>query len=401
MSRPLARRLATLVAAPWPDAAAPLAAASAPPPSWCVDPAVFAAEARLLFPRWWHPVAPAADMTPSPAAVGARVAGEPLLVTSGEGGRLACFENSCPHQGHVLAPLDGVGRPLASPLLTCGYHGWQFRADDGRLAAAKGVGGVEGFAAREHGLRPGGAAAAWGPVVFASLDATEGGAPPPVSPPASAALAAAGVPTTAAAAARYAVVAARRTFSVRANWKVVVANYLDGGYHVPVAHPALAAGLDMGGYARTLLGGGSSLQTVPPAAGAPARLTGGSPRAGSPPAPTPAAYAYLFPFLCVNVYGGGAWLDLNFVQPRAVDATDVHYVWLRDAAAPPPADIDADVAASVRVQEEDTALCEAVQAGLGARGARGGRYAPRYEGPLHAFHRAVADAYREAGMVEG
>ena len=144
----------------------------------------------------------------------------------------------------------------------------------------------------------------------------------------------------------------------------------------------------MDAYTRTPLGGGSSLQTVPPAPGAPGRLA----------SDLPAAYAYLFPFLFVNAYGGG-WLDLNFVQPRSVDETDVAYVWLRDATAPPPANVDADIEASVTVQDEDTALCESVQAGLAARGGRGGRYAPRFEGPLHAFHRAVERAYREAGMI--
>jgi choline monooxygenase len=40
-----------------------------------------------------------------------------------------------------------------------------------------------------------------------------------------------------------------RTYSgIQCNWKVFCDNYLDGGYHVPVAHPALAGGIDMGGY---------------------------------------------------------------------------------------------------------------------------------------------------------
>lgn len=221
------------VAPPWPDAALPLAAAAAPPPAWCVDGAVFQAEAAALFPRWWHPVAPAADLVVGggAAAVGARVAGQPLLVTTGGGGagRLACFENACPHQGSLLAPLNGQGCPLPDATLTCKYHGWRFRAD-GRLAAAPGVGGIESFQAKAWGLRPGGTAASWGAVVFAALGQGGDGSDdlaPPVSPSASAALAAAGIPTTPDAAARYAVVA-RRTFTVRANWKVVVANYCDG-----------------------------------------------------------------------------------------------------------------------------------------------------------------------------
>jgi Ring hydroxylating alpha subunit (catalytic domain) len=40
-----------------------------------------------------------------------------------------------------------------------------------------------------------------------------------------------------------------RTYAgIRCNWKVYCDNYLDGGYHVPIAHRELAAGLDVGGY---------------------------------------------------------------------------------------------------------------------------------------------------------
>ena len=44
---------------------------------------------------------------------------------------------------------------------------------------------------------------------------------------------------------------ARREFSVACNWKVFCDNYLDGGYHVPFAHPALAEGVDMRTYRTT------------------------------------------------------------------------------------------------------------------------------------------------------
>ena len=56
---------------------------------------------------------------------------------------------------------------------------------------------------------------------------------------------------------------ARRTYSLRCNWKVFADNYLDGGYHVPFAHPTLVAdGVDMKKYETTIHGEYVSIQTV-------------------------------------------------------------------------------------------------------------------------------------------
>jgi len=55
----------------------------------------------------------------------------------------------------------------------------------------------------------------------------------------------------------------RRTYSLNCNWKVFADNYLDGGYHVPFAHPALVAdGVDMKKYETTIHGEYVSIQTV-------------------------------------------------------------------------------------------------------------------------------------------
>jgi len=55
----------------------------------------------------------------------------------------------------------------------------------------------------------------------------------------------------------------RRTYSLNCNWKVFADNYLDGGYHVPFAHPTLVAdGVDMKKYETTIHGEYVSIQTV-------------------------------------------------------------------------------------------------------------------------------------------
>lgn len=57
------------------------------------------------------------------------------------------------------------------------------------------------------------------------------------------------------------------------------------------------------------------------------------------------------------------------------------------------------LAASDRVQAEDTELCEAVQAGLRDPVYRVGRYAPGPEAPMYAFHQRYYAALRDAGRT--
>ena len=47
---------------------------------------------------------------------------------------------------------------------------------------------------------------------------------------------------------------ATRTYAMDCNWKVFCDNYLDGGYHVPFAHPALASGVAMRSYETEIYG---------------------------------------------------------------------------------------------------------------------------------------------------
>jgi choline monooxygenase len=45
---------------------------------------------------------------------------------------------------------------------------------------------------------------------------------------------------------------ATREYLINCNWKVYCDNYLDGGYHVPHAHSALASSLDLSSYSTTV-----------------------------------------------------------------------------------------------------------------------------------------------------
>ncbi len=121
-------------------------------------------------------------------------------------------------------------------------------------------------------------------------------------------------------------------------------NYLDGGYHVPLAHPGLAAGIDMKSYTSSLYET-MSIQTVQPAPDQSRRLGGAASarhcmHAGailvhlflltinSAPADAQgqaAAYAFLFPNFMMNAYG--PWLDTHHVMPCSATQCSVHFTW--------------------------------------------------------------------------
>ncbi len=64
-------------------------------------------------------------------------------------------------------------------------------------------------------------------------------------------------------------------YSLQSNWKVVVDNYVDGGYHVPFAHKGLSASLDLATY-ETAVHDGFSVQSVALSGSQVLRLAGGS-----------------------------------------------------------------------------------------------------------------------------
>jgi choline monooxygenase len=100
-----------------------------------------------------------------------------------------------------------------------------------------------------------------------------------------------------------------------------------------------------------------------------------------------AVYAWLFPNTMLNVYLGQ--MQTNVVIPDGPDRCRVVFDWY---ATTPPADPATDpdwrrlTEFSALVQDEDIAICEAVQRNLRSRVYDRGRYAPRHENGVHHFH---------------
>ena len=94
------------------------------------DPAVLEAERERIFDRCWLYVGHESEI-PEPHDFRTRsVGGRPVILTRDGTGTVQVFVNVCPHRGMAIETRpEGHGR-----FLKCFYHGWSF-ATDGRLVA--------------------------------------------------------------------------------------------------------------------------------------------------------------------------------------------------------------------------------------------------------------------------
>jgi choline monooxygenase len=334
----------------------PLAQASTIPSSWYIDGEIGELERKTVFAHSWQ-VAGRAEQVRTPGQyVTCDIAGEPVVVVCGTDGALRGFFNVCRH--HAAAVMTESCGDAGE--LRCPYHGWTYSLK-GELKSAPDMGAVVNFDRTAMGLKSV-EVAAWGNWVFARIE--PGGAPLEDIDGLSVDV---GGPALRKFDRFYWF--ERRHYSLECNWKVFVDNYLDGGYHVPHLHKELDSVLDYTEY-RIETGERFCLQSSPVA-------TGGQ-----------ALYYWIYPNFMINCYESA--MDTNLVIPRGVDRTDVIFdFYFTDVSEAARHRNLASMAASDRIQEEDTAICKSVQRGLASRAYTAGRLSARREGGEHLFHRLL------------
>ena len=98
-----------------------------------------------------------------------------------------------------------------------------------------------------------------------------------------------------------------------------------------------------------------------------------------------ACYGFIYPNFMINRYG--PWMDTNCVVPLGPDRCQVVFDYYLEAEMMHDKEfIEASLAASDQVQQEDTTLCHGVQQGLASPGYGEGRYAPSLEQAMFHFH---------------
>ncbi len=102
----------------------------------------------------------------------------------------------------------------------------------------------------------------------------------------------------------------------------------------------------------------------------------------------------------INAYEGV--MDTNLVLPLAVDKCAVVFdYYFGDVSKKALPRNRASIKVSEKVQDEDVAICDAVQKGLASRAYLAGRLSVRREAGEHLFHRLLhADLTRGMGRTE-
>jgi choline monooxygenase len=333
----------------------------------------FAAQVERVLSKAWHRVGDEALVPAAGSIVPVEwlpgTVSEPLLLTRGADDEVACLSNVCTHRGNVL-----VSRPSKGSTIRCGYHGRCFGLD-GRVVAAPGFDGVEGFPEDRDALRRA-PLGRWRGQLFAAVD--------PAIPFEEWIHGARAFLSWAPVERMTFDPASRRDFVVEANWALYVENYLEG-FHVPYVHGGLASVLDVAAYETRALPNGV-LQVG---------YAAGDEAAFEPPLAPPGAtrriaamWLWLFPTTMLNVYPWG--LSVNVVAPLGPRRTRVTFLaYVLD----PTARSRGAGGDLLRVEREDEEVVESVQRGVRSRLWPGARYAPGLEDGVHRFHRLLAAAW--------
>lgn len=354
------------------DPSIPIEQAWLPPGAWYTDPRMTPLDRDAVLRTNWLCAGPIDSLDKPGSYITGDTLGMSWMVVVGRDGTFRGFWNVCRHHASVL--LDHAG--CLKDEITCRYHGWRYRLD-GSLSKAPRIGGIVGFERADFGLRPI-AVTTWGRYVFVYL----GDGPAPPQPSAQL------LERTDSTGWRDLTFHSRRVFEVQCDWKVFVDNYLDGGYHIPTAHPGLNGELDPTAY-RTETFDTFSLQTST------ARSQGvaeGSRIDGD------AFYAWLYPTLCINRYGD--MMDVNIIEAAGPGHIRVIFDYFFDesAASSTKERIADALVLSEQIQHEDAWLSDRVQRGKASLGYDRGRYVPRVELAEHHFHKLLhADYRREIG----
>ena len=334
------------------------------PYGWYTDPEILRREQERIFRPAWQYVGHTGRLT-EPGYFATTVGRTPVVVTRDRDGVLRGFVNVCRHRGFALAEGEGSRESLQCP-----YHAWTYGLD-GRLRAAPRSEEEPDFPQDELGLVPV-ALDTWGPFLFASA----GPDPEPLadalgSLPAQVAELGLDVDSL--------VHHSRWQAEVAANWKIVSENFLEC-YHCQVAHPAFSELIDVSAEAYLLSTDGRlSTQHGPPRTVAPADEL---PRS---------QFHFLWPNLGINIFPGHPNISIGPFVPLTPERTyrfldyffgpDVEQAWIEDL-----------LAFDSQVGQEDVALVEGVQRGVGSGALEHGVVMSRSEQLIGHFQSLTAAA---------
>jgi p-cumate 2,3-dioxygenase subunit alpha len=190
------------------------------------DPAIFERERREIFDRSWLYVCHASELAKPGNFITRKVGGRALLIARDAEGVVRAFFNACTHRGNIVCrEKSGTARAFM-----CFYHAWTF-SQKGELMGVPGEDGyAPGFDRKELGLKEVPRFANYRGLMFACFDAAIvsleeylGNAREHLD----AMIDFGGEQVE--------IVQGAQSYSMRANWKLLVENSMDG-YHATATH---------------------------------------------------------------------------------------------------------------------------------------------------------------------
>lgn len=348
------------------------------PARFYTDPAIYEAEkAAIFYKSWW--CAGHKSQLPKPGSyITTEIHEQGVVVTRDQDGKLRAFYNVCQHRGHELVKGAGEAR-----IFTCPYHAWTYNLD-GTLRTARLTKALPDFKACDFALKPVRVEEFCG-FVFVNLDQDaislkeQSGAleeeirkyVPRID---------------------HMVFAHRDDYVIKANWKVVIDNFLEC-YHCHPAHRDFVDLVDMDSY-RNIING----IYVSQISDAPRTTTAKAYSFEKGDVDFGYAGWYLWPNLTLWVYPGEPNISALIMIPNGTDSTIEHLDWFLPTTEVSDQVRQAMAYMDKTLQPEDIALCESVQRGLKSKGYNQGRFVidPGHpelsEHGVHHFQRMVARA---------
>jgi len=350
------------------------------PQQYYVDPAIFQQELEKFYFRSWICAGRAPEI-PQPGDYFLREIGrESVLLVRGTDDQVRAFFNVCRHRGTRICT---VAEGRFSGVMQCGYHGWTYGLD-GKLRAAPHMDQPD-FCLENYPLH-GIAAEIWDGHLFVNLDRN--------AAPLAAQLGdlRGKFDTWRVGELR---MAARKTYDVQCNWKLLVVNYNEC-LHCPILHPL-----------RTRMPRYLSGENDPPAAGyiggsmefregvETMSVDGKKPRACLPGLPGEnlerVLYYTVYPNLFLSLHPD--YVMTHTLWPQAVDHTRVICEWHfhPDEMKKPGFDPSDAVEFWDTTNREDWRICELSQLGIQSRAYQPGPYSAK-EGLPRAFDEMIVSA---------
>lgn len=347
------------------------------PPSFYYEQRFLELERDQIFHKSWQFLCHGEKLREPGSFFSGNVVGRAVFAVRGQDGVVRAFYNVCRHRGHELVRLAGQTRAISCP-----YHAWSYNLD-GSLRAAPGTECLVDFRKEDYGLM-GVRVEEFAGLYFVNLDRNA----EPLSK-------AAGELKTEVE--RYApdlsglTFAHRLTYTIRANWKAVVDNFLECR-HCPVAHRDFCTLIDMNTY--EVENRGLFVSHM-----AKAKESGNSAYGTATATVTDHAVWYLWPNMALMRYPGrGNFMVWRFV-PDGPETTKEEFDFFFETSTPNAEEQEAIRYIDKVLQQEDIDIVESVQRGMHSPGFSRGPYLidPKRSGlsehGVHHFHSLLAKAY--------